>query len=176
MKFIQITLVALTLAFTHVHAANDKASEQSIREMLQVTQSRKMLDQMYKQIDQMMLVAMKQSLQGQNVTPEIQAQLERIQGKVWKTVQQEASWEKLEPIYIKIYSENFTQEEIDGILAFYKSPIGQSMIKKMPLVLQSSMREMQVFMQPVIKKVSEMLQEEMKALTQDTPNKQGNKK
>lgn len=35
---------------------------------------------------------------------------------------------------IPIYEENYSEEEIDGLLRFYKSPIGQSYLKKMPKV------------------------------------------
>lgn len=178
MKFLKVAVLLLSLLFSTTHAANDKASEESIRQLMEITQSRKMVEQMYKQMDHMMQNTIKQSLQSKNVSAEAQAFTEKMQGRLWQLMKEEASWEKLEPIYIKIYAENFTQEEIDGMLAFYKSPVGQSMIRKMPVVMQSSMREMQDHMQPVIKKMTNILQEEMLALAKEAQRKkeQGSKK
>ena len=39
----------------------------------------------------------------------------------------------------KIYERVFTEEELDAILAFYKSPVGQSMIQKMPQMAGETM-------------------------------------
>ena len=41
---------------------------------------------------------------------------------------------------IKIYAEEFTQEEVDGMIQLYKTPVGQSTIDKMPIVMQKSMQ------------------------------------
>ncbi len=39
-----------------------------------------------------------------------------------------------------IYAEVFTEEELDAMLAFYTSPAGQSMIKKMPQMMGHTMQ------------------------------------
>jgi len=41
-------------------------------------------------------------------------------------------WAKLEPAYEQIYVTLYSEEELDGILAFYKSPVGQTMLAKTP--------------------------------------------
>ncbi|MEO1620820.1 MAG: DUF2059 domain-containing protein [Cyanobacteria bacterium J06632_3] len=41
-------------------------------------------------------------------------------------------------LIIPIYERNFTAEEMDGIIAFYRTPVGQSVIAKMPAVTQDS--------------------------------------
>lgn len=42
----------------------------------------------------------------------------------------------MEPIQIPIYRETFEQAEIDGLIAFYGSPVGQAFVNKMPTVSQ----------------------------------------
>ena len=42
------------------------------------------------------------------------------------------NWTKLEPAYEKVYSDLYTEDELDGILAFYRSPIGQAYLSKTP--------------------------------------------
>ncbi len=50
-------------------------------------------------------------------------------------VTQALSWEDLKPGYIKLFAQTFTESEIDGILAFYKSAPGQAMVSKTPALL-----------------------------------------
>jgi uncharacterized protein len=42
------------------------------------------------------------------------------------------NWTKLEPAYEQIYANLYTEDELDGILAFYKSPVGQAFLSKSP--------------------------------------------
>jgi uncharacterized protein len=42
------------------------------------------------------------------------------------------NWTKLEPAYEEIYANLYSEDELDGILAFYKSPVGQAFLSKSP--------------------------------------------
>jgi len=53
------------------------------------------------------------------------------------------NWESLRPIYIQVYKEVFTQEEIDGLIAFYRSPAGVAYVNKVPLVMKKSIEVVQ---------------------------------
>ena len=68
------------------------------------------------------------------------------------------SYEKFKPMFIQIYTEVFSEEEIDGIIGFYKSPAGKAMIEKSPLLMQRVMPMMQKVtadLQPDIQKIIE---------------------
>jgi hypothetical protein len=45
----------------------------------------------------------------------------------------------MKPEYVRLYDEVYSDEEITGILAFYKSAAGQALIRKMPLLMTKSM-------------------------------------
>lgn len=49
-----------------------------------------------------------------------------IEQKISQILSEEMSWDKLRPQFVKLYADKFTEEELDGILAFYKSPLGQA--------------------------------------------------
>ena len=68
-------------------------------------------------------------------------------------------WKKLEPMYVRIYQKTFTQQELDGMLAFYKTPAGAAVIAKMPAIMQNTMDEMQGMMGPVMEKVQRLQQD-----------------
>jgi hypothetical protein len=74
-------------------------------------------------------------------------------------IRTELSWVKMEPMQIRIYRESFDQAEIDGLIQFYRSPVGQSFVSKMPVVTQKAMAEMQVYMQQVMPKMQAAMQE-----------------
>ena len=63
----------------------------------------------------------------------------------------------MRPIYLGIYRETFDQAEIDGLIAFYRSPIGQSFVRKMPAVVQRSMAVTQTQMQVVMPKLHDAM-------------------
>lgn len=40
-----------------------------------------------------------------------------------------SSWNNIRPIYIKVYQDIFTSEEVQAQIDFYSTPIGQSILK-----------------------------------------------
>jgi hypothetical protein len=84
---------------------------------------------------------------------------EEMQQKVMKLLADRLNWDKAKPAYIKLYSETFTESEIDGIVGFYKSPPGQAMLSKMPVLMQKSMAVSQQLMGDVMPDIERMAEE-----------------
>ena len=74
------------------------------------------------------------------------------------------NWEALLPMYLRTFRASFTQDEIDGVIKFYKSPAGRAYVKKLPLVMQNVMREMPDFMKPVQEKMMAIQRESIQEL------------
>lgn len=47
---------------------------------------------------------------------------------------------ELEDLVVPVYARHFTADEMEAAIAFYRTPAGQSMLRKMPLVMQETMR------------------------------------
>lgn len=65
-----------------------------------------------------------------------------IDSEVWDVFRSELKtrgYTELIELITPIYTKHLTEVEIDAIIAFYESEAGQSMIKKIPMVLQESM-------------------------------------
>lgn len=62
-------------------------------------------------------------------------QLKQIEPEYRAYLKKTMSFDALEPDLRKIYSDNFSEQELKDSTAFYKTPSGQSMLKKMPQVL-----------------------------------------
>ena len=63
--------------------------------------------------------------------------------------------------------QTYTETELKGMLTFYKSPIGQSVIDKMPMAVQKSMAIVQKHMPDLnekIDKISKEMVQEIKKL------------
>src|SRR5258706_5957012 len=114
-----VFLFFLVIGSTPALAADTPASEQSIRQLLTVTETRKLLDNVLGQIDSMMKGAFQQALQGRMPSPREQEIIDRMLARSAALTREEMSWEKLEPVYLRIYRDSLTQDEVDGMIAFY---------------------------------------------------------
>lgn len=93
---------------------------------------------------------------GLPISPELETALQGVEAKVSKMLKETMDWEKLKPRFSQIYAEAYTEEELDAILVFYRSPAGQAVIAKMPLIMKKSTelsQEMFVQMQPKIQQL-----------------------
>ncbi|NLT51459.1 MAG: DUF2059 domain-containing protein [Ignavibacteria bacterium] len=79
--------------------------------------------------------------------------------EVWSSIRSEFNSDELINILIPIYVKNFTLAEMNEIIAFYKSPIGQKVINKMPAVMQEAMQEGQKWGVVVLNKINARLKE-----------------
>lgn len=164
-------LLMLIMFCTTAYGADTKPSDESIKELLRVTESRNLVDSMMGQMDNLFKSSMQQALQGKTITQKEQKLADDMQKKMIVIFKEEMNWEMLEPLFMQIYRDSFTQQEVDGMLAFYKSPSGQSVIRKMPLVMQNTMTEMQKRMGPIYQKLSKMTEETITEMKASDPGK-----
>ena len=137
------------------YAQSQPASDESIRHLLEVTHASKLLDTVMAQMDSAMKTGMEQAL-GERMaalSPEQQQTMQNMQTQMAAIFKDTLTWDKLEPVYLKIYRETFTQDEVDGMLAFYNTPAGQALITKMPQALQRTMVEMQQNIGPILQRI-----------------------
>lgn len=143
-------LIQCFLVLPICFAADTPPSEASIKQLLEVSHVRALVDSMMGQMDGIMKNAMAQATQGQQLTPDVQKEIEQAETDVKTEMKNVLDWSKLEPMYVRIYQKSFNQQEIDGMIAFYKTPTGQAVLNKMPLVLQNTMTEVQQMLQPMM--------------------------
>ena len=135
------------------------ASEESIDRLLAGAKVEKLLDTMLVNVDQVMRRSMEASMPGQQLSPEQRRVIDATATSFVQVMREEMTWDKLRPLYVQIYQESFTQEEIDGLIAFYESPAGVAFVDKMPFVMQKSMSIMQSRMAPMMEKMKAAMKE-----------------
>ncbi|MBT0569257.1 DUF2059 domain-containing protein [Curvibacter sp. CHRR-16] len=141
MNMFRSAVVSLLLCSTAAIAA--PATDESVKELLVVMQAQKLVNGIRAQVDSMMDNAVKQTLQGKVPTAKQQQAIDNMKNKMVAIVQEEIAWEQLEPLYLRIYKESLSEEEVIGIVAFYKTPAGQAFVEKMPLLTQKTLLEVQ---------------------------------
>ncbi|HZD50199.1 MAG TPA: DUF2059 domain-containing protein [Silvibacterium sp.] len=74
----------------------------------------------------------RQQLAGVSLDPDQAESYVKFQRKVEALLRGSWNWKLVEPEFVKLYSDTYSEEELDGILAFYHSPVGQAMLAKTP--------------------------------------------
>ncbi len=151
--------LSLALVCSTAFAAGTQPSEASVKELLALSDVPKVIDAAMGQVDGMMQQMIAQATQGRPATPAQQAAISKYVAKAKGIMAEELNWTKLEPLYVRIYSEALTQEEVDGIVAFYKTPAGKAMVAKMPVLMQKTMNAMPALMNPMMQKIQAAAQE-----------------
>ena len=127
---------ALGVLWFSAYGFADTASKAAkVDEIFQLTKVDQMQKQMLEQVKPMI-----PSLELQaGVSQENKALSDELTSKILDLIADRVSWEKMKPAMTELYSETFSEEEIDGMLNFYKSPSGQAMLTKMPSLMAKTM-------------------------------------
>jgi hypothetical protein len=153
--------------------ASDRPSEASVKKLLETAQVHKLLDSIMAQMDTLMKQSIQQATQGQQVPPKVQKDIDKREAEMIAMLKDMLDWKKLEPLYMRVYQKSFTQQEVDGMIAFYETPAGQAVINKLPAVMQNTVNEMQEMMSPAIQKIQRMQQEVIAELKAESKKKGG---
>lgn len=158
MKIFLVSLVFVLSFSGSCHA--DSGVRDSLEKMFELTDMQAMLDNSYAQMDQIFSQMAKET----NISDDKKPIYEKHRKKIRAMIVESMSWDKIKEPIIKAYSQVYTKAEVDELNAFYQSPIGQKMIKKMPELMQVSMQIMQETSMSIIPKMQALqteLQEEL---------------
>lgn len=136
--------------------SQSKPSEESLRRLLDVMQAKQLVTAMSQQVDAMYQGMINKALEGKTVTSEQEKVIQASRVKMMNIMKEVLSWESMEQLYLKVYADTFTQDEIDSMTAFYSSPAGHAVIVKLPLAMKNSMTEMQERMRQVVPKIEQL--------------------
>ena len=158
MRYLLIGLVALTINFP---AFGEAGKRESVKELMVLMEVDSMIETIYSQMNQMFAGVGKQM----GIKASEQAVFDNYMQKISALMIEEVSWEKMEEPMIDIYLNNYTEEEIQDMLTFYRSSTGRSLVKKMPEVMGESTKlsqELLVDFMPKIQELAAEFTEELK--------------
>ena len=137
------TAPAAPAASTATVPAADRPTDDSIRQLLQIQKAQSVMQQVARQVDASFTAMLSQQLQDKTLSDEDRQRIEAARDRLKTLTGKVLTWENMEPMYLKIYADSFSQSEIDSMIAFYSSPAGQAVVAKLPLVAQNTMAAMQ---------------------------------
>jgi hypothetical protein len=71
---------------------------------------------------------------GPNSTPQNQARLADFEKNISQLIDTQLGWKAMQPAFTDLYAKTFTEQELDVIVAFYKSPAGVALLENMPTI------------------------------------------
>jgi hypothetical protein len=170
-----IAMMVVMMAIAPCAARADESSKQAkVKELFVTMRMEHMLDQMLNSI-QRQAVAVAQVTPDAGKTPEQKKLTKEFVNQSMKVVSDSVGWAALEPDYVKLYAATYSEEEIDGILAFYKSPVGQKWLEKTPVLSSGGMEIVQNRMGEFQPKVKALQDEYMKQMAATSPAKPATK-
>ncbi len=134
-------------------------SDQSVNQLLQLTKVDRQMDSVFAQMEGAMKASLQRLTKGRPLSTDEQATLDKQQAKMAAILKEELSWDKVKDQYVRAYREMFSQEEIDGLIAFYQTPAGQSLVSKQPELAKRTMTILQQRMAPVMQRIQKMSEE-----------------
>jgi hypothetical protein len=159
-------LALLSMSFISLAAHAAPATEESVNRLLNAMHAEKIIDTLMAQMEPMMKEIEHHAEEGKTLSADDQKIMDKYRTKTIAIMNENLSWEKLKPLYLHTYSEAFTQEEVDSLITFYESPAGQAVINKLPVVIQSTMKDVPKMMEPMfqeIQKASKEMSDELAA-------------
>ena len=154
MKFV----VTCALLLAPLGCADEATKAVKVDQLLTVMNIEQQQKQMMDQMSQMVIGQIKDQMAKQgNVSPAEMAKMEDRQKRLFALISAKTSWDHMKPVFLKAYSDTFTEGEIDGILAFYKSPAGKAMIDKQPALNGKIMTNVQAQMADLMPQIEEIM-------------------
>lgn len=134
-----------------------EASKESVNELIAIAQIDKAIQMVFEPIVENMNAGLdkyKAAYLSENKTNSSQKILlvKRI-ADIKQIIKDDLNWNAQAPMYARVYSESLTEEEVQGIIAFYKTPAGQAWLKKTPIIFQKAKQEGEVLMLNISQKI-----------------------
>lgn len=126
-------LVVLALSLPVAARADEASHRAKAQEMMTLLRTERMINQISDNITKQVTDAAA-SVAGTNPSPETKAKAADFVKQSTQLITEQLSWESMRAGFTDVYVKNFTEEEMDAIDAFYKTPAGTALLDKMPTV------------------------------------------
>ena len=146
-----LTILVLAFLFATGAQAQQQLSAshmQAVEELLQALKVSEMLDQ---SIDVMLKMQL-----------DANPRLKPVEGVMREFMAKYLGWAYVKPGVIQLYGEAFTEPELRELIAFYKTPLGQKTVTKMPELFQKGAALGQKAVQDHLPELKEAIEKKMK--------------
>ena len=160
MKNIMIVALLFSVVVTSSLFAGEASHKRAALELLEVANTQEMLDQMMSSISDMM----EQQFKALKLPPGGEEAAAAFQREIIDWFSEFFVWEQMRDLYVDIYVDVFTEDELKELIRFYQSPLGQKVLKKMPELMQKSIEKTQALLQSKMPEFQKRLQKTISEL------------
>jgi hypothetical protein len=156
MSRLSACFAVILLTCGSVQALADSSSHATDAErFLQLAHADKLAVPVYAQVQQMFAKRF-----AENGAPESKkALLETYLAKANAELDRAVAWDKLKPDMVKLYTSNFSEQELQELISFYQSPVGQKVLEKMPMLTAQAAQLTQSKLEAAVPQVNKLLAE-----------------
>ena len=162
-RLLQRLLAGACLGLCAATAFAAPPSDADIERLLKASRAESMLNAILPQMEALQRQQFDQLTAGKPLSAEQKAEVDRIQSRTNQIVRTSLAWEQMRPLYIDVYKQTFTSDEVKAMAKFYESPAGKSLLDKTPVLMQNLMLAIQQKMIPML----EALQTELKTVAEE---------
>ncbi|MCC5807979.1 MAG: DUF2059 domain-containing protein [Opitutales bacterium] len=157
-------LAALTFTAASMAGGNEKPSDSSVRELLRVSGAQTASGALFEEMERVTEVALR-GLRGEFAHHEGgEEALVSLAREIKDIMREELSWERLEPVYIVVYSDLFDQEEVDALIEFFTSPEGRAYVAKQPRISKRTATLLEPRTGPIMDRVNRAITDAVDSL------------
>lgn len=154
MRRIKTLCAAVLLACAAGQVSADASSHAAnAGRFLQIANADKVAVPVYAQVQQMFAARFAEA----EAAPNKQALLESYQAKANALLDKAVGWDQLKPDMVKLYTRNFSEQELEELIAFYQSPVGKKVMKTMPALTEQSAQLTQEKLETAVPAVNQLL-------------------
>lgn len=169
-------LVAVAMVFLlapGLRAQDDAAKRAKVEELFTVMRLDHMMDRLMGAVRQQTETMMRSMPGMEQMTPEQKRITDDFEKKIMDAAMESVGWKAMEPDMVNLYVSTYSTQEIDGLIAFYKSPVGQAYLDKTPELTQKSMQITQQKVVTLQPKLRELVEEYRKQIEAAAPKSGG---
>ena len=162
-RFLACAAVALAMAASYASAA--QPSQESIVTLLTLTRSEQLIEKSRADMEKYMRSGVAMGLGGRQPSEREQQIIDKMVRDSVAVMREALDWPSMRDFMAGLYAQHFSQEEVDGLIAFYRSPAGEALVNKMPLVMDASVANIQrtmVGIAPRLQAISAQAQKELR--------------
>ncbi|MCF6179500.1 MAG: DUF2059 domain-containing protein [Geopsychrobacter sp.] len=159
MKKLVLSVLILLVSLPVIANAGVAERRQLAEQFLNVNKVKDQVDTMYGKVEGIIVT----QIEAIDIPEEREKNLLAMQQIARDLLFKGLSWDSLKEEYIQLYTETFTEEELQGIIDFSKSPLGKKMAEKSPILMQKSMEIGRQHAQQVMPQVQVAIQDYMKS-------------
>lgn len=159
MKAIVAGLLLLGLSLMPSWAAADEKAQLAEKVMVLTN-----MDQTLEHAKQQVLHMQARMMDQFDVPAEKNDEALAFQNRIIEKTFEVMSFNRMHDEYVKLFTDVYTVEELRGMVSFYESPVGRSMVEKQPIIINRTMTLTQERMKVLIPELNRMAEEFRKSL------------